>query len=69
MRLIKPHSQGGFICPNRQKQRPCADAANEFITIFISRINSYLALAFLHFSMAPFLQLAVYIVKECYLFP
>ena len=69
MRLIKPHSQGGFICSNRQKRRPCADAANGFITILISRINSYLAFAFFHFSMAPFLQLAVYIEKECYPFP
>ena len=49
MRLIKPHSQGGFICSNRQKRRPCADAANGFITILISRINSYLAFAFSFF--------------------
>ena len=49
MRLIKPHSQGGFICSNRQKRRPCADAANEFITILISRIKSYLAVAFFSF--------------------
>ena len=68
MRLIKPHSQGGFIRSNRQKRRPCADAANEFITRLISRIIPYLAFCFFHFSMTPFLQLAVYIEKGCYPF-
>ena len=74
MRIIKPHSQGGFICSRRYKENPryktiansnrqirrlCADAANEFIRL-ISLTNSYLAFSFFIFSMTTFLQLGVY---------